>query len=445
MRVKPSSAPMSGERTMKRPVFSKNGTSSAWKPASTLPACVARATTAAPASPPSSACDDDVGSPHHHVSRSRTTAPTSAAATRGTVTTCASTPLAMLPATCVLKSRNAMKLKNAAHTTATRGLSTRVDTTVAIEFAASWNPLMKSNARARAMTRTSVSMGGSRVFEHHAFDDVGDVLAAVGRLLDVVEDVAPLHDVDGVVAVVKQLRDGAPVDGVGLVLEAVDLDADVEQLLALRGELREQRHGLVHVAARLQEHARQVHRRGAHRLDLEEDEALGDGLDEVEHVVELRDEAVDVEAVERRDPRLVQALDRVVRELVARALLLADLQGELLLAVHVLEHLEEQLGRLDAAGRVLGERVEEDVVPGFGAEHAGRTLEGEGAVTQLPSPVHITQVCETADVRARSGREACARASQARARASEGALHQGAATHLATARDSRAESRAAPP
>ena len=53
------------------------------------------------------------------------------------MTTCGSTPLAMLPATCVSKTRNATKLKNAAHSTAMRGDSTRVETTVAIELAAS--------------------------------------------------------------------------------------------------------------------------------------------------------------------------------------------------------------------------------------------------------------------------------------------------------------------
>ena len=45
-------------------------------------------------------------------------------------------------ATAVPKTKAAMKLKNAAQTTALPGDSTRVDTTVAIEFAASWKPLM---------------------------------------------------------------------------------------------------------------------------------------------------------------------------------------------------------------------------------------------------------------------------------------------------------------
>ena len=43
----------------------------------------------------------------------------------------------MVFATAVPKMMKAAKLKKAAHATASRGVSTRVDTTVAIEFAAS--------------------------------------------------------------------------------------------------------------------------------------------------------------------------------------------------------------------------------------------------------------------------------------------------------------------
>ncbi len=57
-----------------------------------------------------------------------------------------------------------MKLKKAAQATAMSGESTRVETTVAMEFAASWKPLMKSKASATAMSRTTMarSMGGAR-------------------------------------------------------------------------------------------------------------------------------------------------------------------------------------------------------------------------------------------------------------------------------------------
>jgi hypothetical protein len=57
----------------------------------------------------------------------------------------------MVLATAVPNRKTAMKLKTAAHTTAAEGDSTRVETTVAMEFAASWNPLIKSKASATRM------------------------------------------------------------------------------------------------------------------------------------------------------------------------------------------------------------------------------------------------------------------------------------------------------
>src|SRR5512145_2674856 len=98
-----------------------------------------------------------------------------------------------------------MKLKKAAQATAFIGERTRVDTTVAIELAASWNPLMKSKARARRTrkTTTAISMGGFpalrlRVLQDHSLDDVRQVLGPVGRGLDEVDDLLPLHHVEGI-------------------------------------------------------------------------------------------------------------------------------------------------------------------------------------------------------------------------------------------------------
>ena len=51
-------------------------------------------------------------------------------------------PAPTVLATAVPNPNAAAKLKNAAQITACPGLSTRVDTTVAIELAASWKPLM---------------------------------------------------------------------------------------------------------------------------------------------------------------------------------------------------------------------------------------------------------------------------------------------------------------
>ena len=68
------------------------------------------------------------------------------------------TPLPMVVATATPKPKAATKLKKAAQATAARGVSTRVDTTVAMEFAASWKPFMKSNARATKIRRTMTTI-----------------------------------------------------------------------------------------------------------------------------------------------------------------------------------------------------------------------------------------------------------------------------------------------
>src|SRR5579883_2098467 len=92
------------------------------------------------------------GSARHQVSRSHTIAPISPAITTYWVIESIWTiPLPMVLATAVPRKNAATKLKNAAQTTASLGESTRVETTVAMLFAASWKPLRKSNVSA---TRT---------------------------------------------------------------------------------------------------------------------------------------------------------------------------------------------------------------------------------------------------------------------------------------------------
>ena len=96
--------------------------------------------------------------PNHHVITFHAIAPVSAPnTTTWSATSGSMMPLPTVLATCSPKNRNAMKLKNAAHTTAYCGRSTRVDTIVAIEFAASWKPFMKSNASASSTSTTSTS------------------------------------------------------------------------------------------------------------------------------------------------------------------------------------------------------------------------------------------------------------------------------------------------
>jgi len=65
-------------------------------------------------------------------------------------------PVPMVLATFNPNTMKATKLKNAAHSTAYCGRSTRVETMVAIELAASCNPLRKSNSSATAINPTSI-------------------------------------------------------------------------------------------------------------------------------------------------------------------------------------------------------------------------------------------------------------------------------------------------
>jgi hypothetical protein len=66
----------------------------------------------------------------------------------------------------------------------------------------------------------------------------------------------------------------------------------------------------------------QLRRGGGHAV---EDHAVGGGVDEVEHVVELRDQLVDVLPVDGGDEGLVQEVDGVVGDAVAVVLQGMDL------------------------------------------------------------------------------------------------------------------------
>src|SRR5690606_12585444 len=106
------------------------------------------AASAAPIRPPISACEDEDGRPNHHVIRFQVMPPSNAhrSSCERTLTTLGSIrPEAMVLATAVPASAPT-RFIDAASLTACIGESTLVATTVAIEFAVSWKPLMYSNA-----------------------------------------------------------------------------------------------------------------------------------------------------------------------------------------------------------------------------------------------------------------------------------------------------------
>jgi hypothetical protein len=84
------------------------------------------------------ACEELVGKPKYQVIRSQTIAPINPARITYSLTALSwIIPLPIVLATWVSNPNAPMKLKKAAHMTAKRGVNTRVETTVAIEFAAS--------------------------------------------------------------------------------------------------------------------------------------------------------------------------------------------------------------------------------------------------------------------------------------------------------------------
>ncbi len=109
---------------------------------------------AAPTMPPMSACDELEGSPKYHVARFQAIAPMSPAKTTVVVTEPASTmPCPIVAATCSEMNAPA-KLRRAERATAKRGDMARVETLVAIAFAVSWKPFVKSKASAVTTTIT---------------------------------------------------------------------------------------------------------------------------------------------------------------------------------------------------------------------------------------------------------------------------------------------------
>src|SRR5712671_7127103 len=114
--------------------------------------------TAAPASPPINAWELLEGMPSHHVIKFQQMAPMSAPnITAASTASAATIPVPTVWATWRPKNKNAMKLKKAAQITAYCGRNTRVETTVAIELAASCRPFKRSKISATEISATRAS------------------------------------------------------------------------------------------------------------------------------------------------------------------------------------------------------------------------------------------------------------------------------------------------
>src|SRR5579872_1972077 len=117
----------------------------------------------------------------------------------------------MVPATAVPNTNAAMKFQNAAQATARNGESTRVDTTVAIELAASCQPLENSKASVRKTTTIRSEKldmePASGALQDDAFNDIGDVFAFIHSGFDNLKDFLPLDNLHRIFFFVEELRD----------------------------------------------------------------------------------------------------------------------------------------------------------------------------------------------------------------------------------------------
>src|SRR5882757_10361933 len=193
-------------------------------------------------------------------------------------------PLPMVFATAVPNTNAAMKFQNAAHATARNGVSTRVETTVAMEFAASCQPFENSNASVRMITarRRWNGFTCSGALQHYAFYHIGDIFALIDGGLDDFKNLFPLDDLHRIGFFIEELRDQRPAEAITLILKAIDFDAVSERFIPILDRVHQRRN----FAARLQKHLGQVGRPVSHRAHSVENEATSSRVNQVYDVVE---------------------------------------------------------------------------------------------------------------------------------------------------------------
>src|SRR5215216_4184151 len=229
--------PSSGEKTIPRSTLA---TPSVWI------ASVPAAATPAPTIEKTSAWLELDGMPYHQVTRFQAIADSSAAATSCWVASSgAMIPLPIVVATAVpVNAPTTFSVE--AIRTAWPGVSTRVATEVAIALAVSWNPLMKSNTNASATMTSRTSSSVSGIFNEDAFEGVGDVLTAIGRVLQDLVELAPAERADELRNLrhpVVERRQGGAERVVPLVLQPVQLQDVPTQFLGVAPGLFQERYG----------------------------------------------------------------------------------------------------------------------------------------------------------------------------------------------------------
>src|SRR6476659_6906115 len=143
--------------------------------------------------------------------------------TCGSTLLCSIIPPPTAFATATLPVNSAAKLKVAAQNTAASGLRTRVPTIVAMEFAESWKPLLKSKMKATAMIATTYQTTASGVLDGDAVYRVGDAHAEIDRDLERFVHLLPADHLERIGGAGEQCADRVMIDRVALLLELLDL------------------------------------------------------------------------------------------------------------------------------------------------------------------------------------------------------------------------------
>src|SRR6478672_2533382 len=156
--------------------------------------------------------------------RFQMTAPSSAAKmTFASTMLCSIIPPPTAFATATPPVNSAAKLKNAAHITAASGLRTRVPTIVAMEFAESWKPLLKSKMKAIPMIATTYQTTASGVLDGDAVHGVGDAHAQIDRDLERLVHLLPPDHLDRIRGTGEEGADRVVIDRVPFLLQLLDL------------------------------------------------------------------------------------------------------------------------------------------------------------------------------------------------------------------------------
>src|SRR5262245_29831744 len=356
------------------------------------------------------ACELLEGMPKAQVMMFQAIAPVSAPnTTRGSTTSADTMPIPTVCATCAPNTRKATKLKNAAHTTACCGRSTRVDTTVAIEFAASCKPLRKSNASATVTSAirtgkasTTVFMGNRptapsraaaahdphcwgwlHVLDHDPADLVADVVETVDHLLEMVVDLdadEERHRARRLIGQIEFVQPGV-VQLVGAALDLRKLLADLAETAGIGIHLGQKRHRLTHEGRAEDDRVRHLLLLRCERALVEQHDGLGGLQHLVDGVIHRGNEILDAAAVERGDEAAADRDQHFAGDIVGVVL---AIYHHLVLArngVAALQHVAQRLGAGGDGIGMAGEQIEEALVP----RQQGMKPAHHGGAPRLPA------------------------------------------------------------